>query len=146
MPKIKEEHNEEYVDNLVYDEFVDDAHVSDCNTINRKLIKAKPDHYVDDMRKVEDTDSNVESEIDEYNGSDHNDEGNESLHDYEEYQPELMHSNVLLFGNLIFLGSEKRVHNSYNRRYIEPVIKDKKDAIIVVSEVIVDTPSLRVND
>ena len=133
MPKIKEEVN---------DEFADDAHVSDCNTINRKLIKAKPDHYLDDMRKVEDTDSNVESEMDEYNGFYPDDVGNESLKDYEQYQPELMHSNGLLFEDLISLDSAKRVHNSYNMRYIEPVIKDQKYTIIVVSEVIVDTPSL----
>ena len=94
------------------------------------------------MRKVEDTDSKVESEIYEYNGFDHDDEGNESLDDYEEDLPELMDRNLSLFGDPILLDCVKRVHNSYNGRYIEPVIKDKKTTIIVVSEVIVDTPSL----
>jgi len=135
MANIKEDHHED-------DELADDAHLSDCNTINMKLILAIPDHYLDQMQKVEDTDSKVESEIYEYNGFDHDDEGNESFDDYEEDLPERMDRNLLLFGDLIFLDCEKRVNNSYNRRYIEPVIKDQKHTIIVVSEFIVDTPSL----
>ena len=135
MANIKEDHHED-------DELADDAPLSDCNTINMKLILAKPDHYLDQMQKVEDTDSKVESEIYEYNGFDHDDDGNESLDDYEEDLPELMDTNLLIFGDLIFLDCEKRVNNSYNRRYIEPVIQDQKYTIIVVSEVIVDTPSL----
>jgi len=135
MTNIKEDHHED-------DELADDAPLSDCNTINMKLILAKPDHSLDQIQNVEDTDSKVYSEIYEYNGFDHEDEGKESLDDFEEDLPELMDRNLLIFGDLIFLDCAKRVNNSYNRRYIEPVIKDQKYTIIVVSEVIVDTPSL----
>ena len=53
------------------------------------------------------------------------------------YMTPMMRSNLMRFGDLLFIDAQKRGHNSYNWPYIGPVIKDHNMQIGVVSEAIV---------
>jgi len=53
------------------------------------------------------------------------------------YMTPMMRSNLLRFGDILFLDAQKRGHNSYNWPYIGPVIKDHNLKIGLVAESIV---------
>ena len=54
----------------------------------------------------------------------------------------MMRSNLLRFGDILFLDAQKRGHNSYNWPYIGPVIKDHNLKIGLVAESIVISEDL----
>ena len=58
------------------------------------------------------------------------------------YMTPMMCSNLLRFGDMLFLDAQKRGHNSYNWPYIGPVIKDHNLKIGLVAESIVISEDL----